>query len=248
MSKVGLTPEGIERVENYRAEVVEVFNKAFVAELARFPDGPKLLQRFDDAVQLALKGGSLRAVGELHNEMCVARSLLLSTKTPFTALAYEPPLPGCAKTIDFRGVTSDGVTVYVDVKTFKPEPKDKWEQFERAREDDLIPENVIVGLFKEWMGGEIWHGWFAARGRMLEYTLELEQKIREGLNGKTNIAFCLALCGTGFEWHESLREDFVDFYGTGRYRSDDSFAKMEAHYMAKARLSLDQTIARFCYI
>jgi hypothetical protein len=164
-------------------------------------------------------------------------------------LAYEPPLPGCAKTIDFRGVTSDGVTVYVDVKTIKPEPKDKWEQFERAREDDLIPENVIVGLFKEWMGGEIWHGWFAARGRMLEYTLELEQKIREaGLNKQTNTAFCLALCGTGFEWHESLFEDFVDFYRSGRYRSDDSFAKMEAHYMTKARMSLNRTIARFVYI
>jgi len=174
---------------------------------------------------------------------------LLSTKTAFTALAYEPPLPGCAKTIDFRGVTSDGVTVYVDVKTIKPEPKDKWEQFERAREDDLIPENVIVGLFKEWMGGEIWHGWFAARGRMLEYTLELEQKIREaGLNKQTNTAFCLALCGTGFEWHESLFEDFVDFYRSGRYRSDDSFAKMEAHYMTKARMSLNRTIARFVYI
>ena len=94
-------------------------------------------------------------------------------------------------------MTSDGVTVWLDVKTIKPEPKDKWEQFERAREDDLIPENVIVGLFKEWMGGEIWHGWFAARGRMLEYTLELEQKIREaGLNKQTNTAFCLALC-----WH-----------------------------------------------
>ncbi len=98
-------------------------------------------------------------------------------------------------------------------------------------------------------GGEIWHGWFAARGRMLEYTLELEQKIREAvLKGKPITVFFLALCGTGFEWHESQLEDFVDFYRTGRHRSDDPFAKMEAHCMAKANLSLDRTVTRFVYV
>lgn len=67
----------------------------------------------------------------------------------------------------------------MDVKTITQAPKDRWEQFDTAREEERFPENHIVGLFKEWMDGEIWHGWCAARGRMLEYTLELEEKIRE---------------------------------------------------------------------
>ena len=78
-------------------------------------------------------------------------------------------------------------------------PKDRWDQFEKAREDECFPDHHIIGLFKDWMGGEIWRGWLAGRGRMLEYTLELEEKIKEGgLKGRTDTIFILALCGTGF--------------------------------------------------
>ncbi len=128
MSNNTLSPEGIGLLQNYRDEVSAAFGEIFATEVSRFPDGRKLQRRFKDGVKLALKGGSLRAVGEAHNEMCIARALLLSTKTQFATMAYEPLLPGCEKTIDFRGLTADGVTVYVDVKTIRPEPKDKWEQ------------------------------------------------------------------------------------------------------------------------
>ena len=43
----------------------------------------------------------------------------------------------------------------------------------------MFLENNVVAVSKEWMGGEIWHQMFAARARMLEYTLELEGKIRD---------------------------------------------------------------------
>ncbi|MGA2906040.1 MAG: hypothetical protein ABSD98_19615, partial [Candidatus Korobacteraceae bacterium] len=44
------------------------------------------------------------------------------------------------------------------------------------RAEGWFPENVIS---QQWLGGEIRHAWFAARGRMLEYSLELGQKIAE---------------------------------------------------------------------
>lgn len=72
-------------------------------------------------------------------------------------LVYEPPLPGCAQSIGFRAVSADVLTVYVDVKTIRPEPKDRWEHFEKAVREGWFPENVTLAVSKEWLGGEIWH-------------------------------------------------------------------------------------------
>lgn len=239
-----MKPDEIEQVERYRRQVTSAFGEIFTAETGRFPDGPRILVRFNDAVDRALTGSPLRAITEAHNELCIARALLLNTKPRVSSLVYEVPLMSCAKSIDFRGVSDDGLTVFVDVKTIIPEPKDRWGQFEKMREEERFPEGHIIGVFKEWMGGEIWHGWFAGRGRMLEYTLELEEKIREaGLKGRKNTIFILAFCGTGL--HESQLEDFGDFYSSGRFRSDDSFAKMEAHFMEEQKLSLERTVTSF---
>jgi hypothetical protein len=143
-------------------------------------------------------------------------------------------------------VAPDGSTLYADVKTIKPEDGDRWGQFEKAVKEDWIPENVNVVLSREWMGGEIWHGMFAARSRMLEYTLELESKIREsGLKGQENTFFAPALCGAGVHWQEDWLEDFVDFYRRGRHRSDDPFAKMEAHFIEEEKIVLDRAVKRF---
>jgi excisionase family DNA binding protein len=96
------------------------------------------------------------------------------------------------------------------------------------------------------MGGEIWHQMFAARARMLEYALELEGKIRDcGLKDQEKTLFILALCGAGFHWHEDELEDFVQFYRTGRHRSDDPFSRVEANYAKEKNLALERTISRF---
>ena len=246
MSGRMLTDEDTKGLEEYRAEVVETFRKVFADAADRFPDGDRLLRRFNDAVNSALKGLSFRAVDEAHNELCIAKALLDNTKPRFSSLAYEPPLPGCARTIDFRAVAPDGSTLYVDVKTIKPEDKDRWEHFEKAVKEDRVPENVNVVLSREWMGGEIWHGMFAARSKMLEYTLEMESKIREsGLERQADTYFALALCGAGVHWQEDWLEDFVQFYRTGRHRSDDPFAKMEAHFIEEEKIILDKTVTRF---
>jgi len=246
MSGRTLDAGDIEWLENYRAEVLKSFGTIFAEAADRFPDGERLWPRFNEAVDYVLKGSSFRAVDEAHNELCIARALLLNTKPRFSSLAYEPPLPGCAKSIDFRAVSAEGWMAFVDVKTIKPEPKDRWEQFEKALRDEWFPQNVILAISKEWMGGEMWHQMFAARARMLEYTLELEGKIRDcGLAGRDNTLFILAFCGAGFHWHESQLEDFVQFYRNSRHRSDDPFAKVETHFIQEQNTTLERTVTRF---
>jgi hypothetical protein len=246
MSGRPLTTDQISWLEEYRLEVAQAFTAIFAAVADRFSDGERLLRRFNEAVDSVLKGSSFRAVDEAHNELCVAKSLLKNTKPRFSSVAYEPALPGCAKIIDFRGVASDDSTLYVDVKTIKPEDKDRLEQFETALKEEWLPENVNVVLSKDWMGGEIWHGMFAARSRFLEYTLELESKIREsGLMGQAKTYFSLAFCGAGVHWREDWLEDFVDFYRNGRHRSDDPFANVEAHFVEEKKITFDSTVTRF---
>ena len=232
----------------YAAEVEKTFGEEFDAAADRFKDGKVLLDRFRDTVESVLKygRGHFRAVDEAHNELCVASALLANTQLRFKSLEYEPPLPGSAKTIDFRATADDGQVAYVDVKTIKPEDTDRWDQFERATSEGWFPENVIVSISEEWLGGEIWHAWFAARGRMLEYSLELEHKIAEAGLPDTAI-FVLALCGDGFRWHHDQLQDFVAFYSTGVYREDDSFSQVESKYMTDKQISLKRTISRFAY-
>jgi hypothetical protein len=208
-----------------------------------------LLYRFNAAIESVLKNGKgyFRAVDEAHNELCVASALLSNKQLKFVRLEYEPPLPGCARTIDFRATADNRQIAYVDVKTIKPEDTDRWHQFERARNEGWFPENVIVGISQQWLGGEIWHAWFAARGRMLEYSLELEQKIAEAGLEADKAIFVLALCGDGFRWHQDQLEDFVAFYSTGAYLADDSFSQVEHKYMTDKEISLKRTISRFAY-
>jgi hypothetical protein len=85
------------------------------------------------------------------------------------------------------------------------------------------------------------------RGRMLEYSLELEQKIGEARLAEENVTTILALCSDGFRWRQDQLEDFVAFYSTGVYRADDPFSEMERKYMSANGISLARTISRFGY-
>jgi hypothetical protein len=234
-------------VRNYAEEVSDTFRATFQAD-DRFPDWPRLAQRFSGAVNSVLKYGfsKFSAVEEAHNEMCVVRALLANENPRLGRLDYEPPLEGCARSIDFRGTGEDGLTLFVDVKTTQPKSSDRWDQFEKANEERWFPANVNVMLSKAWLGGDLWHSMFAARSRMLEYALELEKKITEGnLLNRENTFFILVLCGAGYHWHEDELEDFVAFYRTGVHRPDDPFSKAELKHIEKKRISLTRTITRF---
>lgn len=235
----------------YAAEVATVFGDEFDSHTGRFKGAKTLLQRFNDAVSSMLSNGSSLAAGvdEAHNELCVASKLLANANPRFTLLEYEPILTGCAKSIDFRARTDQGLNVYVDVKTIKPKAKDRWEQFEKAIDEGRIPEHVNVLLSESGLGGELWHNMFAARSRMLEHALGFEAKIRDcSLVADDNTIFILAFCGDGWHWPPDELEDFVDFYRTGSHRPDDPLSQFEAKYIADKDITLDGTITRFACI
>lgn len=241
-----LTTGDTQGLERYRLGVLEGFTPVFADAADRFAQGNKLLKRFNEALDSVRAGALFRAVDEAHNELCIAKALLENSKPRFSSLEYEPPFTSCTKSIDFRASSGDGSNVFVDVKTIKPEAKDRWDQFERALKEGWLPDNIVVALSKEWMGGEIWHQMFAARARMLEYTLELEVKIREfGLKNQDRVLFILAFCGNGVDWRQDGLEDFVQFYRTGRHRSDDPFSTVESHAMREKGVVLEGAISRF---
>jgi hypothetical protein len=127
----------------------------------------------------------------------------------------------------------------------KPQTKDRWEQFERAVAEGSLPQKTSVLMHKDWLGGELWHNLFAARGRMLEYALELERKIAEGHLSRDNSLFVLALYREGFTWEEDELEDFISYYHSGTHRSDDLFANAEARYIQNKNIVITKTISRF---
>jgi hypothetical protein len=165
-----LSSEDISWVTAYATEVSQTFGREFAAATDRFKEGHLLLDHFNAAIETVLKNGRgyFRAVDEAHNELCVASALLANTQLKFVRLEYEPPLLGCAKTIDSRATADNGQIAYVDVKTIKPQSADRWDQFEKAMREGWIADNVHVVISEEWLGGEIWHAWFAARARMME--------------------------------------------------------------------------------
>lgn len=151
-----LDDDDIAWVKAHAAAVNEAFGRAFEAARDRFKEGQLLLDRFNAAIESVLKNGRgyFRAVDEAHNEICIASVLLANTHLRFIRLEYEPALPGCARTIDFRATADTGQIVYTDVKTIKPEDTDRWDQFQKAMNEGWIADNVQVAISQQWLGGE----------------------------------------------------------------------------------------------
>ena len=162
-------------------------------------------------------------------------------------LDYEPPFSKCAKRIDFKVMPVKGEEIFFDVKTINPVSQDDWPKYEDAIARELFPSNVSVDLRKERLGGELWHDMTAARAKMLEYSIEVEKKIASCAAEIGEIPVILAFCSDEFKWHLDSLEDFVDFYRTGRYRNDDPFSKMTAHYILGKSIVLTRRISRFAY-
>lgn len=246
-ASIPLDDDDLAWLNGYAAEVCDTFGLEFSAAENRLARWKILLQRFTEAVDQVLKNGRghFRAVDESHNELCVASAILTDPKPRIVHLEYEPPLFACAKSIDFRATAEDGTILYVDVKTIRPAAKDRWDQYEKAHQEQWLPGNVHVVLSKDWLGGELWHSMFAARGRMLEYTLELEAKIAEAKPNEDDTRFVMLFCGEGFHWHRSELEEFVSCYFRGRHRADDPFSQAELKYMADKSLRFSRTVTSF---
>ncbi|OGW73676.1 MAG: hypothetical protein A3J72_02455 [Nitrospirae bacterium RIFCSPHIGHO2_02_FULL_40_19] len=237
-------------VINYLRKTISIFQERFGNNSRRFPDGEACISNYIKNLKEYYRKGQpepviRRTLEEIHNELCVADALLQCNNPFFTTIRYEPSLPRCNKTIDYVCVLPNSSLYYVDVKTIMPESIDGWKKFLNNKK--YIPTNIEVILEQDLMGGEIWHRWYASRGRMLEYTIELENKISEcGLCHESSV-FVLVFCGNGSDWHVSRLEDFVAFYKTASHRYDDAFSEMEKHYLKEQNIQLQRSISRFAY-
>lgn len=230
------------------AEVRQHFSALFGANNARFPSGPRLLAKYQQAADDILVHGwsQFDKLIDFHNELALGELLLNCQEPRIRSVEYEAPLPATPKTIDFALVAENGSRIYVDVKTVRPKMVGRWPKYEEAISQGLLTPGTDVELRQGWLGGELWHLMVSSRSRFLEHALDLEGKIREA-GGLAGTKVILALFSSGFHWHLDELEDFVVYYQSGSHASFDPFGKMEAHHMAKEGLQLDRTISQFAF-
>jgi len=227
-------------------------------EQRRFPNVECLLERFrhirniiDRQLQQDNQALINQAI-EITNELCVAK-WILNPERECNNLIYEPPVQENSgtgkvrKTIDFCASMKSGQTVYFDVKTIQPDKVNAWAKFEKIKERGLLPENFDMDLEEQSLGGETWHDSFSSRGRMLEYTVELEKKINNYRSGDKTF-FVMIFCSNGFDWHRDELEDFADFYSTGCHNPDDPYRKMEQFDLRQKKIKFQNNITAFCYL
>lgn len=234
-------------LQAYQVSTLDHFRPRFDAYAPRFAHGEALLSRHSAAIQEVIRQGraQFRAVDETHNEICVADAVLSDSSTGNATLLYEPPLPNTDKTIDFVLREADGRLTLVDVKTIKPQPRDRWDQYERAIKEGWLPKNVQFILEHEWQGGELWHTAYTSRSRFLEHALELEAKLDSASYGEVARRRILMFCGEGFHWRQDELEDFVAYYRSGTHRSDDPFSLAETRHVQTNGLTLRRSISSF---
>jgi hypothetical protein len=157
-------------------------------------------------------------------------------------LEYEPSLATCSTRFDFKATFDARSTTWVEVKTIHPGPVDSWEQYERLQREGRFPERAELFLDKSWLGGQLFHKYFAARTKLLSYTIETEAKVQQCLTGPEKSRVFLIFFSNGFDWHIDHLEDFLHFYRHGVHFEGDHFRLMEEHYMRTNGLQLLRNI------
>lgn len=216
--------------------------------------GVKTLQtRFDDKCNKFCNDKSpenLRAVKEVHHELCVAHEILTKgiVGNACEKLEYEPALSASKKKFDFRVTFASKKELFVEVKTIHPIPQDDWQKYEEHKKNERFPSNVEVVIEERCLGGQIYHDAYAARVKMAEYAVETETKIEENIEEIADKRVILVFCGDGFKWKVDELEDFIYFYRTGNHHGDDMFAHMEKHYFCKKDKKITRCISVFAYM
>jgi hypothetical protein len=218
----------------------------------RFPSWTKLLERHKKASSRLLKNepASLNSFKEIHNELCTA-IVILEDRTDHSVISidYEPSLDHCDKYFDFVANMSNGSVYWLEVKTIHPMSKNDWKKYQEALEKERFPKDTLLILSEEWLGGELYHNAYASRSKMMDYTLEMEQKIDKCLVETTgsNMTF-LVLYTNGFYWHIDELEDFIYFYRLDKHFPGDPFANMEDHAVQMQGITFKKNIDHFSYI
>ena len=223
----------------------------------RFPSGNRLLSRFRKLTSDLLDNGNQpyeetqwRSLIECHNEICVAYQILFQQNEPrCMKLEYELKNDNTEKRIDFHATFDSKEAMWIEVKTIHPEEMNEsdqknWHQYQVNQQ--YFPPRTELIIFQDTGGANIWHDKFAARNRMLEYSLEFEKRINESAISEDDICV-LALVGNGYDWRLDELEDFVTFYQTGKHFPGDIFQKMENYYIQKNNVRLSKRINHFAY-
>lgn len=228
-------------VDVVRAE----YHQAITSRIVR---GDALWMQFEVAVAAcrADPKGDDRQITERVNEMAVAK-VLLDDKTIKGPITYEPDFLPDGRKIDFV-VDRGRDNLYIEVKTVRPRSADTeeaWQKFLERKKHH--PTNVNVLLQQDWMGGAIYGNMFASRSHFLDYTREFETRLAAAKAIKPGPGV-IVFCGTGFAWHKSNLEDFVDFYLDGVHRGDDAFALMEQHNIRQKNIQLLRNVDHFAML
>jgi hypothetical protein len=214
-------------------------------QTSRFTGCSKLLERFADACAAWEEGRvrTARQITDTVNELRIALRLL---QDPMCArLKYEARLDGTDKSIDFALTSTNGKRIFYDVKTVLPGEGDGWALYQKAKDNGWFTRGTEVHWDKEFGGAELAHYLFAARGKFIEHSWGLEQKIR--FIPKNGLAyFRMVFCGDNFRWHQSDLEDFADTY-FGRRTRWDALAVMQKHTMEQKGWTWERTISDFCF-
>lgn len=212
----------------------------------RFSSNQKLLSRYQNAYDTCYNRGSssLDQFMEAHNEICVAVALLQDNES-VRRLEYELPLTNTDRRFDFFIERNDDRHIWVEVKSIRPKQLDARNKFISIKDRKLLSDNTEVILPQEFHGGEVWHDMEVGRSRMLEYSVETEEKIRLAGTEVRDDIFMLWFCMQPPAWNRSHLEDFVEFYRTGEHRYDDAFGKMEKHYLESNHIKLNRSINEF---
>lgn len=236
-----------ELVQKFLREVDSQIVPSISSGAARLQGHQKLLSKYQSACTAwnNRKVQHVKDIASTVNELCIARLILNDKKV--TAASYEPQLEGTGQSIDFLVFPAGSeARIFYDVKTVQPEERDAWDRYKRAQSMSRFALHTELCLEQKAMGGEIAHELFASREKFLEYTIELEAKIRS-FPKKALTYFRLIFCGNGHQWRRDQLEDFADFYFSGHCRADDALGPMQTHYMVEKGITLDRSIHGFCY-
>jgi hypothetical protein len=183
---------------------------------------------------------------EAHNELCAAVALLQADDgKSVRILEYELPLIATNRRFDFFIHRNDDRRLWVEIKSIRSQRLDAWDKFTSVKDRELLSEQTEVILSQDFLGGEIWHDWMAGRSKMLEYSVQTEEKIKTAGAEVRDDIFVLWFCVRPPSWNRSHLEDFVAFYRSGVHRYDDAFGKMEKHYIESKNIELDRSIHDF---
>lgn len=236
-----------ESVQKFLLEVDAEIVSAVGASAAKLHGFQKLISKYHAERDAWLNGRvvHIRGITSFVNEMAFAKLILDDPKV--REAHYEKGLEGTGKTMDFLAVlVKNEARIFYDVKTIQPESLDAWNKYKKFEESGWFTLDTELELEEEGLGGEIAHDLFASRRKFLDYTLELEEKIRAMPNENGN-RFCLVFCGDGIRWRRDHLEDFADFYFSGQCRQDDSLGSMQSHHMMEKGKAFDRSIHGFCY-